>query len=282
MTKKPLDITASVNTPEKNDARALQSNGTPAWVDRGWYAALEFELTTSAKFDQAVVLAAGHPHFTELVDERGISLYRTIYFKKDFPKFEALFALVGNWKSTRIYVKGNEVSRQNFDIWYACYRTYWAHRKILNDADACGVSRSSVFPDFLGCYDRNIVLKWRDPSYSAYQFSSKVWYVFGKRVQNAFVVDKEAMRQYLARTNEEYLACPCYGHVWIEHFLSKLPKEINPVIYKEWLFKEDYLKTQTKALFNYDIAMSTLPDICPVNEKAYLKFMNRLFKEEQD
>jgi hypothetical protein len=279
MSKKYLDISSPVESFQKD---ADQPESPLSWIDRGWYVALEFELTSSAKFDQAVEMAKGHPHFAELVDERGVSLYRTIYFKKDFPKFEILYGLVGNWKSTRLYLKGDEITKTDFEIWYACYKTYWGHRKILNDGDTCGLTRTSVFPDFLGCYERHIVLKWRDPVFSSYQFSSKTWYHFGKRVRDTFVVDKEAMVSYLARTNEEYRVCPCYGHAGIDRFVSKLPKEINPVIYKEWLFKEDYLKTQARAMFNYEIAMSTLPDICPANEKAYLTFMNKLFQEEED
>lgn len=281
MANKYLDI--SPDTGEtKTDAGSPPADESVSWVDHGWYLALEFELTSSAKFDQVVEMAKSHPHFTELVDERGVSLFRTIYFKRDFPKFDALYALVGNWKSTRLYLKGDEITRTDFETWYSCYKTYWGHRKLLNDADACGQTRAAAFPDFLGCYERNILLKWRDPMFSAYQFTSKVWYHFGKRVRDLFVVDKEAMLAYLQKANDEYVVCPCYGHAWIDHFITKLPREINPLITREWLFKEDYLKTQVKTMFNYDIALSTLPAICPVNEKAYVKFMNRMFSEEEE
>jgi hypothetical protein len=265
---------------EKQKEEPRPQPETVQWVDRGWYVVLEFELTGSARVEMAVELARSHPHFTELVDERGRTLYRNIYFKRDFPKFDALYSIVGSWKSTRTYLKGDEIERNRFEPWYLSYRTYWGHRKMLNEADACGTSRTSPFPDFLGCYDRSIILKHRDPMFSSYQYSSKVWYHFGKRIRDAFVLDKSGMLAYLNRVNEDYLSCPCYGHALIDHFITKLPREINPAVHKEWVFKEDYLKAQVRVLFNYEIAMSTMPEVCPVSEKAYVDFMTRLFKSE--
>lgn len=265
----------------KNFPVANEPSEKIQWIDRGWYLALEFELSNSPKFETALELARQNKHFVELVDERGVSLYRTIHFKADFPKFDQLFSIVGLWKSTKMYFKGDAIRKEDFEIWYTCYKTYWGHRKTLGENDFCGTSKLHKFPDFAGCYERNIYLRWRDPLYAHYQLSSRMWYSFGKRQHGVYVVDKPAMAAFLEKTNEEYKACPCYGHAAIERVLHKLPKEINPAIHKDWQFKEDFLKlSASKAYFNYDIAISVIPEICPVNEKAYVKYMERIFRTE--
>jgi hypothetical protein len=250
------------------------------WVDRGWYLVLEFELVHSPRFEDAVELARKNERFAELVDERGVTFYRTIYFKNDFPKFHELYDVVGAWKNTKLNFKGDDISKNDFELWYASYKQYWGHRKTLNSGDYCGVNKMSHYPDFLGCYDRCVELRWHDPLFSHYQFFSKVWYSFGKRVGTIYVVDKQAILNHLNKVNKDYLPCPCYGHSVIEHYVNKLPKEIHPALHREWQFKEDYLKlSANKSFFNFDIALSTMPEICPINEKAYYKFMDRIFKD---
>ncbi|KAB2880032.1 hypothetical protein F9K33_06900 [bacterium] len=248
------------------------------WVDRGWYLVVEFELVHSPKLDAALELAQKNAYYAELVDERGVTFYRAIYFKTDFPKFLEIYDIVGMWKNTKLNFKGDDIAKNDFEIWYTSYKQYWGHRKTLNSADYCGVNKMSHYPDFLGCYDRCIEFRWRDPLFTHYQFSSKVWYSFGKRVGHVYVLDKQAILNHLNKVNKEYHACPCYGHSLIDLYVNKLPKEMDPVLHKEWQFKEDYLKlSANKSFFNYDIALSTMTEICPVNEKAYYKFMDRIF-----
>jgi hypothetical protein len=250
------------------------------WIDRGWYIAVEFELSTSARMEEVLDLARQNPHFVELMDERGVTVYRVIFFKNDFPKFDQLMELVGNWKSTTLYLKGNPVNKDHQEEWLACYRVYWGHRKTLNTRDFCGLSKLNRFPDFLGCYERNIYLRWRDPLYSYYQHHSKAWYTFGKRVRDRFVVDKPAMTAFLNKINADYDVCPCYDLERIEHAIHKLPAEINPVVHPEWQFKEQFLASNPRTSVNQEIALTTLNDIVPVDEKAYNRFMERIFTEE--
>ncbi len=274
---KKVDIKTLI--PFSKKSRPAPDQAEKKWIDRGWYFVLEFELISSARFEAALDIAKKNPYFAELVDERGITLFRTIYFKKDFPKFSELFGLVGAWKNTRLIYKGDEIAKEDFEVWFSSYQQYWGHRKTLNDNDFCGMSKLSDGPDFLGCYDRNVSLRWRDPLMMHYPYGSKVWYSFGKRVKNTYVVDRRSMADHLNKINEEYVHCPCYGHELIELYLNKLPAEINPAIHTEWLFKEEYLKSSAgRVFFNYDIAMSMMPDVCPVNKKAYEKFMSRIFK----
>jgi hypothetical protein len=272
---------------EPGIASVKQSDAAPSvadlnlkWIDRGWYLVLEFELINSTRFETALEIAKKNPHFVELVDERGVTFFRTIYFKKDFPKFGELYDLVGTWKNTKLFFKGDDLAKEHFENWFTSYKQYWGHRKTLNDQDYCGVGKFNTYPDFLGCYDRNISLRWRDPLVIHYQYSSKVWYGFGKRVGLIYKLDKSAIVNYLNKINEEYLNCPCYGHALVDRYLNKLPNEINPSVQPEWQFKEEYLKLSAgRTFFNYDIAMTTMPDICPVSEKAYEKFMTRIFRD---
>ncbi|MCB0832718.1 MAG: hypothetical protein KDC45_04585 [Bacteroidetes bacterium] len=272
--RKKFEITSEVKPPaERAEPEPLQ------WVDRGWYVVLEFELANSARMDQVLEKAKTNPHFVELIDERGVTMYRTIYFKNDFPRFADLYELVGSWKNSRLFYRGDEVRKEHFDLWYQSYKIYWGHRKTLNSGDYCGLGKMSPYPDFLGCYERCVELRWRDPLFTHYQLNSRVWYSFGKKTKEVFTVDKPAMISYLSGLNEDYHACPCYGHTVIEHVLNQLPNEINPLIHKEWQFKGEYLKhTADRSYFNFDIAMTTLPDICPVSEKAYHKFMQKILQ----
>lgn len=263
-----------------SDSAAAQDHRKVAWIDRGWYVAIEFEMASSGKLDQAIAIAKKNPFFVELVDERGMTWFRAIYFKKDFSKFQELYALAGPWKNTRFFLKGDEVKKDDFETWYACYQQYWGHRKNLNLQDYCGTNKVSVYPDFIGYYGRNIVLRWQDPLTYYAQYHTKLWYTFGKRQGNTFHLDKAAMRGFLKKQNAEYELCPCYGHESIDHYINKLPNDLNPHIHTEWQFKEDFLKiTANRAFIHYDITLSMMPEICPVNEKSYEKFMNRIFKE---
>ncbi len=250
------------------------------YIDRGWYVALEFELSSSVKFEAALALARQNPHFTELVDERGVSIYRAIYFKDLFPKFHDLYDIVGGWKNTRYYFKGHELRQTDFDIWYPCFRTYWGHRRSLNITDYCGQSRVNPYPDFIGCYDRNIFLRWRDPLMIHYHQHSRMWYSFGKRVSGGFQLDKPAMHHYLRNLNHDFHPCPAYGHHMIDQVVHKLPNVIQIADRKQWLYKEDFLKLSERQamMFHYEIALSVLPEICPVSEKIYYKYLDQCFK----
>ncbi len=249
------------------------------WIDRGWYLAIEFELSKSMRFEEAVDLAKENEHFVELVDERGITWYRTIFFKKNFPEFTVLYDIVKGWKNTRFYLKGDEIKKEDFAIWYECYARYWGHRKDLLDHDYCGPEKFSAYPKFLGCYDRNIGLEWRDPVANYYGYRSKLWYSFGKKEKNVYRIDKEAMLKFLNKANKEYATCPCYGHTLIDHYLLKLPDEINPIVHAEWQWKEEFLKIgSNRGFMSYDAFLNAVPEICPVNQKVYQKFMQKIFK----
>lgn len=258
----------------------MTANRTVQYIDRGWYIALEFELSSSAKFETALALARQNPHFAELVDERGVSIYRTIYFKDLFPKFNELYGIVGGWKNTRFYFKGHEIRQTDFEIWYPCFLTYWGHRRSLNITDYCGQSKISLFPDFIGCYDRNIYLRWRDPLTVHYHSLSRMWYSFGKRTTEGFQLDKTAMQHFLKSMNRDYHTCPSYGHHMIEQVIHKLPNMISVSDRKTWLYKEDYLRLNERQsmMFHHEIALSVLPDVCPASEKVYHKFMEQCFR----
>ncbi len=250
------------------------------FVDRGWYMVMEFELSSSGKFAQAVEIAKQNPHFTELVDERGVSIYRTIYFKDQFPRFHDLFEIVGGWKNTRFYFKGTEIKPIELETWYTSFRAYWGHRRSLNITDYCGQSKINPYPDFIGCYDRNIYLRWRDPLMTHYHQGSRMWYSFGKRSGNEFLIDKTAMHHYLKSLNPDFHPCPAYGHHIVDQVIHKLPNSLKPAEGKQWLFKEDYLRASERhaMMFHHEIALSVLPDICPVSEKNYHKFLDAIFR----
>ncbi len=262
----------------KTDTLTAPAEKTP-WIDRGWYLAVEFELSKSGRYEEAIEMAKENSQYVELVDERGITWHRAIFFKKDFPVFNDLYDMVKAWRGTRFYLKGDELKKDDFAIWYECFARYWGHRKELLDHDYCGTDKFLSYPKFLGCYDRNIGLEWRDPIANYYGYRSKSWYAFGKRDKNAYRIDKEAILKFLTKANRDYISCPCYGHALIEHYLHKLPNEIDPLLHTEWQWKDDYLKIgANRGFMSYDAFLSAVPEICPISQKAYQKFMVKIFK----
>lgn len=259
----------------------LPVSKTPlTWVDRGWYLVLEFFQSSSRRFEQTVELARGLPNFQELVDEKSATIYRNIFFEHDFHKIRPLYERVQNWKQVRIFVNGDPITKTQFDYWFSCQQFYWQARPLPANA-VCGRSKSA-YPDFLGCHNRNVFLKWRDPLMNSYHYSSRMWYAFGSldEAHREYVLDKPAMLAFLEKVNTNYQNCPCYRQRWIDEQLAHLPKRI-PVSDDDgtWITKEDYLRlNRTRFYHPFIIGHSDIPEICPKNQPGYERYMSGLFR----
>lgn len=250
------------------------------WVDRGWYLVLEFYQSSSRRFDQTVELARSLPNFQELTDEKSATIYRNIFFEQEFHRIRPLYECVQNWKQVRIFVNGDPITKTQFDYWYSCQQFYWQSKPVPENA-VCGRGKAAV-PDFLGCHNRNIFLKWRDPLMNSYHYSSRMWYAFGDLEEAGleYVVNKPAMLAFLEKVNANYRTCPCYRRAWIQEHVDRLPDRIGLSGNGDgaWITKEDYVRlNRTRFYHPFIIGYSDIPEICPKSQNAYEKYMSRLF-----
>ncbi len=89
---------------------------TPAGrKERDWYAVIEFGESASEQFGQVVAFAQKQAGYRKLLDEKRQLVHRVIFNRRDLRQFWQLLDKVRAWKSTCVYVNGEE--RDPAHVW---------------------------------------------------------------------------------------------------------------------------------------------------------------------
>lgn len=179
------------------------------WKERGWYLILEFSSSSSSNFEKALELARFHPGFSAIVDEDyGGIVFRVMYKKEDLDKFWPLWEIVKPWKSTRTYIKGNEVSPQDVEAGIKCYITSFDEKLCYPEG----------IPMYIGCPQSKI---------SIYPGLENPWYTIGRIEGDRFVTDKIAIKTAVSCQLEAVWSCPVVDIEKAMKQVDLLPEEIN-------------------------------------------------------
>ncbi|MBN1887795.1 MAG: TerB N-terminal domain-containing protein [Thermoflexales bacterium] len=82
---------------------------------REWYAVIEFDDPPSSYLDRIVTFAQKQPGYSKLLDEKRRLVHRVIFGRAQTRSFWQLLNMVRSWKSTRVYVNGEE--RDPAHVW---------------------------------------------------------------------------------------------------------------------------------------------------------------------
>ena len=179
------------------------------WVDRGWYLTLEFSTSGSSNFEKALELARSHPGFSAIVDnDYGGIVFRVIYRRESLEGFWTLWEMVKQWRSVKIYLKGDEVSPQDVEPGIKCYITSF-------DDELC---YPKGIPKYIGCPQSRI---------SIYPGLENPWYRIGRIEGKKFMTDKAAIKAAVSCQLEEVWSCPVVDIEEAMRQIKLLPDEID-------------------------------------------------------
>lgn len=196
-------------------------------ADRGWYLAIEFGQSSSAKFERAVQAASKLPGFAVLIDESGTCVYRVLCRADQLANLGRLVHLIEGWKNVRCYVSGCEVSIEAVQAWLVCYLQYWRHPDPpCRQRPVMGRIRSSI-----GCYFAGI-------SIALMEWGS--WYLNGGfTADGVFHVDKAALEARLDAWEPLYGCCPLADARMLRDIVAALPETIDPRSDRRWRVGRD-------------------------------------------
>lgn len=210
--------------PSWGSSRARAKELRERWVDRGFYAVIEFEQSISKKFQQVLEAARHSPGYLEMILDGGRIVHRNLFRKADLSRFSELFARVSGWRSARYFINGDAVSADTVRDTILCYVERGGGNGDIKLE--CGQSRvrSWPLPDFMGCFKYRILLN-HNPFYRESD-QALHWYEYG-RVETVagkryLAVDKELMRKHFSAA----FHCPNFRRAWVEEAIGGLPDRI--------------------------------------------------------
>ncbi|MDH7570687.1 MAG: hypothetical protein QHJ73_13980 [Armatimonadota bacterium] len=159
--------------------------------------------------------ASRHPGFSLLIDDEGTCVYRVIARPRDLGALSKLLHMVWDWKHTRCYICGNEVSPCSIWTWLPCYL-----RRSRSANPACrrpigdGVLRRLV--------DCTWSTVWLSPDHPASWY--RTFFPLGNRV---FKVGKTLLRDRASRWARDYGYCPFAEAPLLFQVIEHLPNTID-------------------------------------------------------
>ena len=248
------------------------------WIDRGWYLVTEFEKSSSVNFQKVLTLAQTHPGCIQLMDERNILIYRNIYREHDLGQFQQLYALVKNWKGTRLYFKGEETSYDNIESGVRCYFLTMLANRSNNDEDA-SENRGTGCNAFdeqclktdkglgcIGCRQSGVIMEWPPASGS----DKPPWFFHGRLDQyHVYNIDKEEIQQFVYGHLILYASCPLLNLDRVSQFVQRLPERIDPRKDREWEYRKNDVPDIAARFYR-------MPNVLPKSRDAYRMYLKRI------
>ena len=140
-----------------------------------WNISISFGKSTSKNFSKALFLAKNSDRYVEDVDSEENAIYQAFFLEKNFLEFMRLYKLVGNWKSTFVFINGEIIDNKSLGKINICY----GDKLKFNDPNFCfGASEWTSNP--FGCH-RLMLTPSQTP-----------WWSFGEfNVLGDWIVNKE-------------------------------------------------------------------------------------------
>lgn len=190
---------------------------------------LTFGKSTSKNYPIAVERAKSLPSYSETGENKDL-VHQVTFSFEEIDQLRNLLDLVGQWKSTTLYVNGKVVPFSEVSQVIYCYSE---RQRAYNPEDYC-YGRDDTYDkndnDF-GCRHCGIELySWRGLD------------GYGRMERDGtFVVDKGRLIHDVRRNLEPYLICPALDMKSIEEKLQAFPSRINPRIDKDWEYLTEHL-----------------------------------------
>jgi len=197
---------------------------------------IEFGKSTSKNYDFAVMEASKYPTYSESKVGKEI-LHRVSLQFDQIKEITSLLDLVGQWKSTRVYVDDRPVLYGDIAPVIYCYSE---RQKAFNQEDYCfGRDDPQTHNDNdLGCRHCGI-----------YPYGYRGLQGLGEmQSDGTFAIDKDKLIYTVGRNLEKFMICPALNANKIKQKLEIFPAQINPKRNRQWEYVTEYAEDKEVAV----------------------------------
>ncbi|HFL0606104.1 TPA: hypothetical protein ACGX6L_002183 [Listeria monocytogenes] len=176
-----------------------------------WNISISFGESASKNFAKAIFMAKNSDRYIESCDDEGNKIFQAFYLENNYLDFQRLFKLIGNWKSTFVFIKGELIDNKSLGKINICY----GDKLKFNDPQFCfGASEWTSNP--FGCH-RLMLTPSQTPWWSFGWFNN-----FGD-----WIIDKDAIRQKIEFKSKLFEKCPHFDKVKALEVIDLLPSKIK-------------------------------------------------------
>lgn len=192
-------------------------------IYKRWNISISFGKSTSKNFNKALYLAKNSDRYVEDADNQGNLVYQAFFIEKNFLEFMRLYKLIGNWKSTFVFINGEIIDNKSLGKINICY----GDKLKFNDPNFCfGASEWTSNP--FGCH-RLMLTPSQTP-----------WWSFGEfNVLGDWIVHKEEIVEKIKYKSKLFEKCPAFDMERALKIAELLPDKISRKKDKEkWYFTD--------------------------------------------
>lgn len=223
----------TVKLPVKKVFSPVENTDFPKMVTQEWHIMLSFGHSRSANLDKALSIAKSEASFSES-EYNGKPIYQVTFSakRKSFLKYLKLYEIVGNWKSTAVFINDKAIDRKIVGRINYCYGDCC---RSGNKAFCYGASFMTKNP--FGCHRLQI---------SAH---NNPWHSFYKRSDNGtFRLDRESMKNQIDNYALIYSLCPVFSYEQIMHVFHSFQDVIGEGDYLNYCNNESNMPEKIKKL----------------------------------
>ncbi|WP_299516505.1 hypothetical protein [uncultured Rummeliibacillus sp.] len=215
-----------LETTVENELPISVTNISPfdeADIYKRWNISISFGKSTSKNFSKALYLAKNSDRYVEDADDQGNSVYQAFFIEKNFLEFMRLYKLIGNWKSTFVFINGEIIDNKSLGKINICY----GDKLKFNDPNFCfGASEWTSNP--FGCH-RLMLTPSQTP-----------WWSFGEfNVLGDWIINKEEIIEKIKYKAKLFEKCPAFDIERVLKVVELLPDKISRKKDKEkWYFND--------------------------------------------
>lgn len=189
---------------------------------------VSFGVSTSRNYNIAVERAMKYSTYQETGEGKNV-IHSVTFSFDEISDLMSMLDLVGQWKSTALYVDNKMVSYSEISGVLYCYSE---RQRAYNPDEYChGKDDATSYNDNdLGCRHCGVNLYGWDGLSE-----------FGQMQKDGtFIVDKDKLIFTVARNLENYMLCPALNIQKIKNKLKAFPDAINPKTNRQWEYVKEW------------------------------------------
>jgi hypothetical protein len=211
--KTPNEKTPAVKESQKPKSRVASKESETLSSDTEWNCTISFGQSTSSNLDRAIYLAKTYADSYKTEELNGETLHLATYYagQKSFNNLANLYKIVGNWKSTALFINGTLIDKKTFSKVRRCY----GDKCLAINSNFCyGASYFTHNP--FGCHRLKISVSGK-PYWEFYEESGR----------GTYILNREEMNDRIRQAASVYHYCPEFDLERIMAAADKIPTEIS-------------------------------------------------------
>jgi len=194
---------------------------------------IRFKKSTSKSYPEALRLLKKFSNImiSESDDQENAVTISKDEFIEKYRKFNELWSLVGNWKSSRVLINGEPSEFLNINIYSTVFGCYEKYKSAVIQEEHCHLYGNREGWD---CKLLTEVNRYLPENYWG---RDKYWYHFGYfKSETIWKIDKEKIRTILQRESDlkKVSLCPIFNFIRIDAIINDLPDQIDTKAEDKW------------------------------------------------